>query len=80
VRSQEVEEDKKRLAQELILGWTHTKVKEVSSWRRTRRSLSWAGPIPRLERSGGGGGQKEVGSRAYYWLDPYQGEESEGGG
>jgi hypothetical protein len=50
-RGQEVEEDKKRLAKKLILGWTHTKVREVKRWKRTRKnwlkSLSWAGPIPR---------------------------------
>ncbi len=46
-----MKEDKKKLAQELILDWTHTKVREVKRWKRTRRnwlkSLSWAGPIPR---------------------------------
>jgi hypothetical protein len=56
VRSQEVEEVKKRLAQELIFGWTHTKVrsqevKEVKKrlaqelifgWTHTKvRSQEW---------------------------------------
>ncbi len=46
-----MEEDKKRVAEELILGCTHTKVREVRKWRRTRRgwliSVSLAGLIPR---------------------------------
>ncbi len=51
VRSQEVEKDKKRLAQELIIGWTHTKVRsqEVEEERRRGwlKRFSWVGPIPR---------------------------------
>jgi hypothetical protein len=35
-----VKKDKKRLAQDFILGWTHTKVREVRKWKRTRRKLA----------------------------------------
>ncbi len=82
-KGREENEDKKKLAKELIIGWTHTKVRsqEVDDKRKAwLKSLSWAGPIPRLERSVGGEGQEEAGSKAYSGLDSYQGEELGGGG
>ncbi len=50
-KGREEDADKKKLAQELIIGWTHTKVRsqEVEEERRRGwlKSLSWVGPIPR---------------------------------